>query len=314
MHLRGNTEGLHVRRIEAQETAHPHRHALPSVPLPRKARIDQLRWFDHWLKGIDTGIMDEPPVKLEIRTGGSGQALQVPLRERVAARAHAVDEALSQHRPRADRRRDAPRAEAVPRRSRCDDSSKRHDQGQHRVGSSRRAAGQAAARRVLRDAADEAGHRDHRPDRAEPVGLEHGGGHGHLRDASATSAPTARTCSRWASGRAAAMRDQGLAARVAPQARSGEVAAVSARITRTTSAGGSSRARSSNARSRSGRPRMVFRKGHKHTPRHPAARRRRQRALHALHADYNIGAHNTVYSGGDKASYLLLPIVPAKGS
>ena len=30
----------------------------------------ELRWFDHWLKGIDTGFMDEPPVKLEIRTGG----------------------------------------------------------------------------------------------------------------------------------------------------------------------------------------------------------------------------------------------------
>jgi uncharacterized protein len=25
---------------------------------------DQLRWFDHWLKGIDTGIMDEEPVRL----------------------------------------------------------------------------------------------------------------------------------------------------------------------------------------------------------------------------------------------------------
>lgn len=24
----------------------------------------QLRWFDHWLKGIDTGMTDEPPVKL----------------------------------------------------------------------------------------------------------------------------------------------------------------------------------------------------------------------------------------------------------
>jgi putative CocE/NonD family hydrolase len=33
--------------------------------------MDQLRWFDYWLKGIDTGIMNEPPVKLEIRTGGS---------------------------------------------------------------------------------------------------------------------------------------------------------------------------------------------------------------------------------------------------
>jgi putative CocE/NonD family hydrolase len=24
----------------------------------------QLRWFDHWLKGMDTGILDEPPVKI----------------------------------------------------------------------------------------------------------------------------------------------------------------------------------------------------------------------------------------------------------
>jgi hypothetical protein len=24
----------------------------------------QLRWFDHWLKGIDTGILDEPPIKI----------------------------------------------------------------------------------------------------------------------------------------------------------------------------------------------------------------------------------------------------------
>ena len=35
-----------------------------------EGRMDQLRFFDHWLKGIDTGIMDEPPVKLMIRTGG----------------------------------------------------------------------------------------------------------------------------------------------------------------------------------------------------------------------------------------------------
>jgi len=24
----------------------------------------QLRWFDHWLKGLDTGLLDEPPVKI----------------------------------------------------------------------------------------------------------------------------------------------------------------------------------------------------------------------------------------------------------
>ena len=30
---------------------------------------DQLRFFDHWLKGTDNGIMDEPPIKLAIRNG-----------------------------------------------------------------------------------------------------------------------------------------------------------------------------------------------------------------------------------------------------
>jgi putative CocE/NonD family hydrolase len=25
---------------------------------------EDLRWFDHWLKGLDTGLMDEPPIKI----------------------------------------------------------------------------------------------------------------------------------------------------------------------------------------------------------------------------------------------------------
>jgi len=32
------------------------------------------------------------------------------------------------------------------------------------------------------------------------------------------------------------------------------------------------------------------------------------------HAEYNAGARNTIYTGGDKASYLLLPIVPPKSA
>src|SRR5256885_5283920 len=39
-----------------------------------EGRLDQLRFFDHWLKGIDTGIMREPPVKLLIRKGGHGNS------------------------------------------------------------------------------------------------------------------------------------------------------------------------------------------------------------------------------------------------
>jgi predicted acyl esterase len=41
-------------------------------PRPWRTGIDvHMRWYDHWLKGIDTGIMDEPPLALNIR--GSNQ-------------------------------------------------------------------------------------------------------------------------------------------------------------------------------------------------------------------------------------------------
>lgn len=48
----------------------PWSHQFPDVALPGP-RIDwnreMLRWFDYWLKGIDTGIMEEPPLLLFVR-------------------------------------------------------------------------------------------------------------------------------------------------------------------------------------------------------------------------------------------------------
>jgi putative CocE/NonD family hydrolase len=39
-----------------------------ALPGPRiDTRREYLRWFDYWLKGIDTGIMDEPPVTIFVR-------------------------------------------------------------------------------------------------------------------------------------------------------------------------------------------------------------------------------------------------------
>jgi putative CocE/NonD family hydrolase len=68
LHLRGNTEGYlraaskHKRlRIHAGTHYHPF--------YAEEARIQQLRFLDHWLKGIDTGFMDEPRVDLLIRRG-----------------------------------------------------------------------------------------------------------------------------------------------------------------------------------------------------------------------------------------------------
>src|SRR5690348_9722618 len=68
LHLRGNTEAFtraasrHKKlRIHAGTHVHPF--------YTEEGRRDQLRFFDYWLKGVDNGVMDEPPVKLAIRKG-----------------------------------------------------------------------------------------------------------------------------------------------------------------------------------------------------------------------------------------------------
>ena len=69
LHLRGNTEAfMRARSRHKKLRIHAGTHYHPFYA--EEARHDQLRFFDHWLKGNDTGIMDEPPVKLLIRTGG----------------------------------------------------------------------------------------------------------------------------------------------------------------------------------------------------------------------------------------------------
>ena len=71
LHLRGNTEGYlrsASKRKKLRIHAGTHYHGFYT----EEGRDDQLRFLDHWLKGIDTGIMREPPVKLLIRRGGHG--------------------------------------------------------------------------------------------------------------------------------------------------------------------------------------------------------------------------------------------------
>ncbi|HEV8489914.1 MAG TPA: CocE/NonD family hydrolase [Candidatus Limnocylindrales bacterium] len=52
----------------------PWDHALPDAAIPGP-RIDYLRevvrWLDHWCRGIDTGIMAEPPVAIYVQEAGS---------------------------------------------------------------------------------------------------------------------------------------------------------------------------------------------------------------------------------------------------
>jgi uncharacterized protein len=69
LHLRGNTEAfVHAASKHKKLRIHSGTHFHPFHS--EEGRMDQLRYFDYWLRGIDTGIIDEPPVKLMIRTGG----------------------------------------------------------------------------------------------------------------------------------------------------------------------------------------------------------------------------------------------------
>ncbi len=68
LHLRGNTEAfMRAATPHKKLRIHSGTHVHPFYT--EDGRRDQLRFFDRWLKGIDTGSMDEPPVKLFIRTG-----------------------------------------------------------------------------------------------------------------------------------------------------------------------------------------------------------------------------------------------------
>ena len=48
----------------------PWSHAWPHAPYPEPGmewRYEAVRWFDHWLKGVDTGIMNEPRFAVYVR-------------------------------------------------------------------------------------------------------------------------------------------------------------------------------------------------------------------------------------------------------
>jgi predicted acyl esterase len=69
LHLRGNTEAFARAKSKHKKLRiHAGTHYHPFYA--EEARQDQLRFLDHWLKGVDTGLMEEPPIKLLIRTGG----------------------------------------------------------------------------------------------------------------------------------------------------------------------------------------------------------------------------------------------------
>lgn len=69
LHLRGNTEAfMRAASKHKKLRIHTGTHVHPFYS--EDGRRDQLRFFDYWLKGVDNGVMSEPPIKLAIRKGG----------------------------------------------------------------------------------------------------------------------------------------------------------------------------------------------------------------------------------------------------
>jgi len=68
LHLRGNIEAF-LRAASPHKKLRVHNGSHVHPFYSEEGRRDQLRFFDYWLRGIDNGVMDEPPVKLAIRKG-----------------------------------------------------------------------------------------------------------------------------------------------------------------------------------------------------------------------------------------------------
>ena len=69
LHLRGNSEAF-MRAATPHKKLRIHLGSHVHPFYTDDGREDQIRFFDYWLKGVDNGVMEEPPVKLAIRKGG----------------------------------------------------------------------------------------------------------------------------------------------------------------------------------------------------------------------------------------------------
>ena len=66
-HMRGNIDG-YVRSASSAKKLQMHIGGHTDAFYSDEGKNEMLRWYDYWLKDIDTGIMNEPPVKLCIRS------------------------------------------------------------------------------------------------------------------------------------------------------------------------------------------------------------------------------------------------------
>ncbi len=283
LHLRGNTEAFmraaskHKKlRIQAGTHVHPF--------YTEDGRRDQLRFFDYWLKGIDNGVMDEPPVKLAIRKGRDQiewrHEHEWPLARTKWTRLYFDLSAPGPGRPEnagglVSTNPDTVGSRTYPATSLGSMGSTSAASSQVMGGGIKPGMGVALETPPLPQDVEVTG-----PVAAVLVGRELDRGHGSVPHHPQHRRRRQRGAGDRPAGHAGAGR-QGLAAGVASRARSGAVAAVSALSQ------ASAPALSDARRDRAGRGRDLadldgVPEGPPHPARRAAARRRRQRLLHAL--------------------------------
>jgi len=74
LHLRGNLRGFEELEVPKKLLACYGEYVGDEMAIfnSLEIRLEMLRWYDHWLKDNDTGMMEEPPVKLFIRNSDEG--------------------------------------------------------------------------------------------------------------------------------------------------------------------------------------------------------------------------------------------------
>jgi len=77
MHLRGAFQ--HFAGVDAPKKLYIESRVEADAPMDEAYNAEVVRWYDHWLKGIDTGVMDEPPITYHVRGRGFRQADAWPL-------------------------------------------------------------------------------------------------------------------------------------------------------------------------------------------------------------------------------------------
>jgi predicted acyl esterase len=77
MHLRGAFQNFNG--IKAPTKLYIESRVEAAAPMDHDYNLEAVRWYDHWLKGEDTGIMDEPPIRIHVRGSGFREEHEWPL-------------------------------------------------------------------------------------------------------------------------------------------------------------------------------------------------------------------------------------------